>query len=54
MGISHEIMEKVKCSWLGAYEMITYPRVTKINDKYIMFYCGNAFGKQGFGYAELE
>lgn len=35
-------------------EMIAYPSVTKINDKYIMFYCGNAFGKQGFGYAELE
>ncbi len=35
-------------------EMIAYPHVTKVNDKYIMFYCGNAFGYDGFGYAELE
>ena len=35
-------------------EMIEYPHVTKINNKYIMFYCGNHFGKEGFGFAELE
>lgn len=35
-------------------EMIAYPHVTKINDKYVMFYCGNHFGQEGFGYAELE
>lgn len=35
-------------------EMIEYPHISKINDKYIMFYCGNHFGKDGFGYAELE
>ena len=35
-------------------EMIAYPYVTKINDKYIMLYCGNHFGEEGFGYAELE
>lgn len=35
-------------------EMIEYPHITKINNKYIMFYCGNHFGKDGFGYAELE
>lgn len=34
-------------------QMIEYPHVTKINGKYIMFYCGNHFGKEGFGYAEL-
>ncbi len=35
-------------------EMIEYPHINKINGKYIMFYCGNHFGKSGFGYAELE
>jgi hypothetical protein len=34
--------------------MIEYPHIARINDKYIMFYCGNHFGKEGFGYAELE
>lgn len=35
-------------------QMIEYPHITKINGKYTMFYCGNHFGKEGFGYAELE
>lgn len=35
-------------------EMIEYPHITNINGKYLMFYCGNHFGKEGFGYAELE
>ena len=35
-------------------EMIEYPHIAKINGKQIMFYCGNHFGKGGFGYAELE
>jgi len=35
-------------------EMIEYPHIAKINGKYIMFYCGNHFGREGFGYAELE
>ncbi len=35
-------------------QMIEYPHITKINDKYIMFYSGNHFGKEGFGYAELD
>lgn len=35
-------------------EMIAYPHIAKINDKYVMFYCGNQFGKEGFGYAELQ
>lgn len=34
-------------------EMIAYPYVTKINGKIIMLYCGNKFGTEGFGYAEL-
>lgn len=35
-------------------EMIEYPSVIKLNGKYVMFYCGNEFGKRGFGYAVLE
>lgn len=35
-------------------EMIAYPSVRKIGDKLYMFYCGNEFGKYGFGYAEAE
>jgi hypothetical protein len=35
-------------------EMIAYPYVIKIKDKYIMFYNGNSFGKTGFGYAILD
>lgn len=35
-------------------EMVCYPHVVKIEDKYYMFYCGNGFGKSGFGYAELD
>ena len=34
-------------------EMVCYPNVNKIHDKLIMFYCGNSFGQNGFGYAEL-
>lgn len=34
-------------------EMIAYPYIAKVNNKYIMLYCGNEFGKEGFGYAEL-
>lgn len=35
-------------------QMIAYPYITQINGKYIMFYCGNYFGRDGFGYAELQ
>lgn len=35
-------------------EMIAYPHVIKIDEKIIMFYSGNYFGKEGIGYAELE
>lgn len=35
-------------------EMIAYPHIAKVNDKYVMFYCGNHFGEEGFGYAELK
>lgn len=35
-------------------QMIEYPHISKINGKYVMFYCGNHFGRDGFGFAELE
>lgn len=35
-------------------KMAAYPHVIKINNKYVMFYCGNDFGYEGFGYAEME
>ena len=34
-------------------QMIEYPHIAKINGKFVMFYCGNHFGRDGFGYAEL-
>lgn len=35
-------------------EMICYPNIIKVEERYFMFYNGNGFGKSGFGYAELE
>lgn len=35
-------------------EMICYPHVIKIGEQWVMFYCGNAFGQGGLGYASLE
>jgi hypothetical protein len=35
-------------------EMICYPHITKIGTDLVMFYCGNYFGKDGFGYAILK
>ena len=35
-------------------EAIAYPYIIKANDKLIMFYNGNGFGKTGFGYAIYE
>lgn len=34
--------------------MIAYPCVVKVKDQVLMFYNGNVFGEQGFGYAILE
>jgi hypothetical protein len=34
-------------------EMITYPEVFIHKGKKYMLYCGNAYGKEGFGLAEL-
>ena len=37
-------------------EMIYFPSVLHVPnfDKYLLFYCGNGFGKSGFGFAELS
>ena len=35
-------------------EMICYPNVFKHNDGIHMFYCGNGYGRSGFGYAVLS
>jgi predicted GH43/DUF377 family glycosyl hydrolase len=34
-------------------EMIAYPHIMEVDGKYYMLYCGNGFGIEGFGYAEL-
>jgi hypothetical protein len=35
-------------------EMICYPNVFKHKEKIYMLYCGNGYGRTGFGYATLE
>ncbi len=45
-------IEKSQEGWDS--EIITYPYIRKINQKYYMFYNGNGFGATGFGYAELD
>lgn len=35
-------------------QMVAYPSVFNIGNKKVMIYNGNAFGKEGFGYAEWE
>lgn len=34
-------------------EMVCYPNIVEFNGRSIMFYCGNYFGRDGFGCAEL-
>jgi hypothetical protein len=34
--------------------MLAYPCVVKVDERVLMFYSGNHFGRSGFGYAELE
>ncbi|MCB0402126.1 MAG: hypothetical protein KDD41_08585, partial [Flavobacteriales bacterium] len=34
-------------------EMMAYPQVSEIDGKIYVFYCGNEFGRYGFGIAEL-
>lgn len=35
-------------------EMICYPSIIERDDQVTMFYCGNYFGRDGFGFAVLE
>ena len=35
-------------------EMVCYPHIFEVKGKVYLLYCGNDFGKEGFGYAELE
>lgn len=35
-------------------EMVCYPHVVEVDNRLIMFYCGNGFGEGGFGYAVAE
>jgi predicted GH43/DUF377 family glycosyl hydrolase len=35
-------------------EMICYPHIFELDGKILMLYCGNDFGEDGFGLAELE
>jgi len=35
-------------------EMLCYPHVVQDNEKTYLFYCGNYFGREGFGYAQLS
>jgi len=35
-------------------KMIAYPCVVQVDDRLLLFYSGNGFGRDGFGYAELE
>lgn len=35
-------------------EMICYPFVLKLDDEYVVFYCGNGFGASGLGYAYID
>ena len=35
-------------------QMVTYPQVSEIDGKKYLFYCGNEFGKYGFGLAKLK
>jgi hypothetical protein len=37
-----------------ASTMTSYPFVTQIDDRVVMFFNGNGFGRSGFGYAVLE
>jgi hypothetical protein len=34
--------------------MVGYPSILKIDGRYFIFYCGNDFGKAGFGIAEID
>jgi len=33
--------------------MMCYPQLLEVDGKMLMFYCGDDFGKEGFGIAEM-
>ena len=45
-------LEKSTTGWDS--KMMCYPYMIKEKNKHILFYYGNYFGKEGFGYAELK
>ena len=45
-------IEKSEEGWDS--EMICYPDLVQTENKLYLFYCGNGFGKDGFGYAECD
>jgi hypothetical protein len=45
-------IEKSKAGWDS--EMVAYPNIVEVDGKALMFYCGNYFGRDGFGFAELS
>jgi hypothetical protein len=45
-------LAKSKSGWDS--KMTPYPYVVKTENDIFMFYCGNGFGQDGFGYAKLE
>lgn len=45
-------IERSESGWDS--EMVCYPYIIKVLDRYMMFYNGNQHGKTGFGYAVLE
>jgi predicted GH43/DUF377 family glycosyl hydrolase len=34
-------------------QMICYPQICEVDNRVLLFYCGNTFGREGFGMAEL-
>lgn len=44
-------IEKSTSGWDS--EMLAYPNIVEVDGRALMFYCGNYFGRDGFGYAEL-
>lgn len=44
-------IELSKTGWDS--QMMCYPNIIALDGRILMFYCGNAFGREGFGVAEL-
>lgn len=48
----HNLIELSDHGWDS--EMLCYPHLIELDDKIIMFYCGNGFGVSGMGYASIR